>query len=73
MKKSDLVHLVVERAGISESQAETAVDVVLQQLKKRLPPPVATQITGFLEGSGEQDGSSSLGDIAKRADGMFGQ
>lgn len=73
MKKSELVQLVVERAGISEAQAEKAVDVVLQQLKARLPAPVATQIDGFLEGGAEKAGGADLGDIAKRAGGMFGQ
>lgn len=73
MKKSELVQLVVERAGISEGQAEKAVNVVLQQLKTRLPAPVATQIDSFLEGGGGKAGGSDVGDMAKRAGGLLGQ
>lgn len=73
MKKIDLVQLVVERAGISEGQAEKAVNVVLQQLKTRLPAPVASQIVSFIEGGEGQAGGSDVGDMAKRAKGLFGQ
>lgn len=73
MKKSDLVQLVVERAGISPAQAEKAVDVVLQQLRTRLPSPVATQLDSFLEGGEGKAGGADVGDLAKRAGGLFGQ
>lgn len=71
MKKSDLVQLVVERAGIPEDKAETAVNVVLQQLKTRLPAPVGGQIDSLLQGGEGKSGGSDLGDMAKRAGGMF--
>lgn len=71
MKKNELVQLVVERAGISEAQAEKAVNVVLEQLKTRLPAPVASQIDGFLEGGEGKAGGSDMGDMAKRAGGLF--
>ncbi len=73
MKKSELVQVVVERAGISEDQAEKAVNVVLEQLKTRLPAPVAGQIDSFLEGDGGKAGGTDVGDIAKRAGGLFGK
>ncbi len=73
MQKSDLVQLIVNRAGISEGQAETAVNVVLEQLKKRLPAPVASQIDSFLETGQGKAGGSELGDIAKGAKGLFGK
>lgn len=73
MKKNDLVQLVVERAGISEGQAETAVDVVLKQLKARLPAPLAAQIDGFLEGGEGKAEGPGVADIAKRAGGLFGK
>lgn len=69
MKKNDLVQLVVERAGISESQAEKAVEVVLKQLKDRLPAPVASQLDRFLKGDG---GGPDLGDVAKQVGGLLG-
>ena len=73
MQKSDLVQLVAERAGISKGQAETAVDVVLRQLKTRLPAPVATQLDQFLEGDGDGSDGPDLGDIARGAGGLFGK
>jgi hypothetical protein len=73
MKRSDLVQLVVDRAGISQGQADKAVDVVLQQLKTKLPAPVGAQIDNFLEGGEGNAGGSDIGDIAKRAGGIFGK
>lgn len=73
MKRSELVQLVVDRAGISEPQAEKAVNVVLQQLKSRLPAPLAAQMDAFLGDGESQTGGSGLGDMAKRAGGLLGQ
>jgi hypothetical protein len=48
----DIVKLVSERTGISESQALTAVETVVGFLKERLPAPVAGQIDGLLVAHG---------------------
>lgn len=70
MDKNGLVQLVAQRAGISESQASQAVEVVLGQLEDRLPAPVAGQIRGFLR---EDSGTSRLDDVAKGIGGMLGR
>ena len=39
-----LVQLIQERTGISEQQAEQAVDTVVAFLKEKLPEPLAGQL-----------------------------
>jgi hypothetical protein len=45
-----LVQLIQERTGISESQAEQALDTVVAFLKERLPAPIAGQLDGLVKG-----------------------
>jgi hypothetical protein len=63
----ELVNLVVQKTGISESQARTAAETVIGYLKDQLPEPLAGQIDGFLEGDGPVD----IDDIAKGLGGLF--
>lgn len=39
-----VVQLIQERTGISEQQAEQAVDTVVAFLKEKLPEPLASQL-----------------------------
>lgn len=64
-----IVNAVVQRTGISEAQARTAVETVIRHLKDRLPAPVAGQLDNFVGGSG---GSGGVGDAVKGLGGMFG-
>ena len=70
----ELVKQVVERTGISEAQAQTAVTTVLGFLKNRLPEPIAGQLDGFLGGaSGAAGGlAGQAGDLLGGIGGMFG-
>lgn len=68
MNKSELVQMVVQKAGISAPQAEKAIEVVLSQLQAHLPAPVASQLGSVLEG-GAPDTSS----IAKGVSSIFGR
>jgi uncharacterized protein (DUF2267 family) len=63
-----LIKLVAERAGIDESQATKAVEVVIAQLKDRLPEPIAGQLEGLLDGEGGDgpDLGEALGGIGKK-------
>ena len=63
----ELVALVVEKTGLSEKQAESAVEVVIDFLKDKLPPVVGGQIDGLLEGKGD------LGAAASALGGLFGK
>jgi hypothetical protein len=70
----ELVKQVVERTGISEAQAQTAVTTVLGFLKNRLPAPIAGQLDGVLGGaSGAAGGlADKAGDVLGGLGGMFG-
>lgn len=63
----ELVKLVAKKTGLAEDQARMATQVVIDFLKKKLPAPVASQIDGVLQGSG------NVGDMAKGLGGIFGK
>jgi hypothetical protein len=54
--------------GISEQQAQQAVEIVVGFLKDKLPEPLAGQIEGALEGN-----LSGLGDLGDMAGGLLGK
>jgi uncharacterized protein (DUF2267 family) len=58
---------VAEKTGLSKEMAMTAVQVVIDQLKQRLPAPVAGQIDAALAGGGEAGGG-----LSGMAKGLFG-
>lgn len=68
----EIVQQVVQRTGIPEDKARMAVQVVLDQLGKRLPGPIAAQVTAHLGGSGAPAGGG-LGGMAKGLGGMLGK
>ena len=65
----ELVKLVTDKVGISEQQAETAVNVVLDYLKDKLPEPIAGQLDGLIAGD---ESSGSIEDVTKGLGGLFG-
>ncbi len=56
----ELVDLVVKKTGIPRETARTAVEVVLDYLKKKLPAPVGSTIDGFLGGKGDIASAANL-------------
>ena len=56
----ELVKLVSQKANITEDQARTAVTVVLNFVKQKLPAPIASQVDGVLNSSGSTGGLGSL-------------
>ena len=46
----ELVNLVVQKTGISQEDARKAVEVVVNELKSRLPGPIASHVDSFLTG-----------------------
>ena len=64
----DLITQISERTGLSPDQAKSAVDMVVNYLKAKLPGPLAGQLDSVLAGGGGQ-----LGDLAKGLGGMFGR
>lgn len=70
----ELVRQVAERTGISEAQAQTAVNTVLGFLKGRLPEPLAGHLDGFIGGAGgaAAGGLGAAGDLLGGLGGMLG-
>ena len=66
---AQLVQLVVDKTGISEDHARTAVETVLGFLKDRLPGPISSQIDSALSGSG----SGGIGAAAKKVGSLLGK
>jgi len=65
----ELIKLVTQKAGISEAQAQQAVETVMGFLKDKLPAPVASQVEGLLSGGETPD----LGDLGKQLGGLLGK
>lgn len=60
----EVIRLVTNKAGISEDQARTAVEVVINFLKEKLPAPIAGQIESVLgRGGPGQDPLKGLGGV----------
>jgi hypothetical protein len=67
-----LVKMVSDKTGISESQAQQAVNVVLGFLKERLPEPVASQLDAVAGGK-KLDSLGDLGDLGGQLGGLLGK
>ena len=76
----ELVALVSKKTGLNKEQATTAVTIVLDFVKSKLPAPVATQIDSVLSGSGAlgaaanalDDGKIDASDAANLLGGLLG-
>ena len=67
----ELIKRVVEKTGISEDQARSAVNTVTGFLKEKLPAPLAGQIDNVLSGAGGN--LDKLGDAAAKVGNIFGK
>jgi nucleoid DNA-binding protein len=56
----ELVSLVVKKTGLPTETAQTVVKIVLDFLKKKLPPTVGVAIDGFLKGNGQVKAAAGL-------------
>ena len=70
----DIIKTVAERVGISEDQAKQAVEIVVGQLKDRLPGPIGDQLEGLLGGDDGESagGGGDVGDALKGLGGRLG-
>ena len=66
----ELVKRISEKTGISEDQARSAVTVVSNFLKEKLPAPIAGQVDNVLSGAGGM--TDKLGEAAAKAGNIFG-
>ena len=72
----ELINLVVQKTGISQEDARKAVEVVVSELKSRLPGPIASHLDSFISG-GMAGGMNTLageaGEVLKgKLGGLFG-
>jgi hypothetical protein len=59
---NELVKKVTDRVGISEDQAQKAVDIVVSFLKEKLPAPISGQLDSLLgQGGSAADTVKGLG------------
>jgi len=63
-----LVDLVVAKTGLSQDQAQAAVQTVVDHIKSKLPPSIAGQVDALIEG----DGSGIEGEVENLAKGALG-
>lgn len=70
----ELIRQVAERTGISEAQAQTAVNTVLGFIKGRLPEPLAGQLDSFIGGGAAAAGGlgGAAGDVLGGLGGLLG-
>lgn len=56
----ELIDLIVKKTGISETMATTIVNIVVNYLTKKLPAPIATEVTGLLNNDAAIEGAEQL-------------
>ncbi len=66
----ELIKAVSGKAGISESQAKSAIETVVSFLKDKLPGGIGSQVESFLSGNAGKVGDVIDG-IKDKAGGMF--
>jgi uncharacterized protein (DUF2267 family) len=72
----ELINHVAQKTGLSQDDARKAVEVILAELKKRLPLPIANHLDAFMSG-GVSGGVGVLADEASellkgKLGGLFG-
>ncbi len=67
----NLIKMVSEKTGISETQAKTAVETVVSFLKDKMPAGIGGQVETFIKGGGSV--GSIAGNVTDKIDGMFGK
>lgn len=66
----ELVNQVCQKTGISQDQAQQAVQTVIGYLKDKLPGPIGSQLDNVLSGQGGPGGIA--GQAGQALGGMFG-
>lgn len=56
----ELVGLVVKKTGLPKATAQNVVNIVLDFLKKKLPPAVGLTIDSFLSGKGQAAAAADM-------------
>lgn len=67
----EIIKIVAEKTGVSESIAKIAVETVLSQLKDKMPPAIGNQLESYLGEGSKSD--NPLGGLTDALGGMFGK
>lgn len=67
---NELIQRLIDKSGLSEEQASSAMQTVMGFVKEKLPAPVAAQLESVLGGEAAGGG---LGSIGGALGGMFGK
>ena len=70
--KSEIAGLITKKVGISNDQALMAVDVVLNFVKEKLPPTIASELDAVLAGNVDLSDGIGLDDAAGLLGGLLG-
>lgn len=68
----EIIKIVSEKTGMSESQSKVAVETVMTYLKNKLPAGMAGQLDSVLDDNGKGS-DAGLGGLAGKVGGMFGK
>jgi len=68
-----IIKLVSEKAGISETQAKVAVAAVASFLKDKMPGGIGTQVESFIKGGASGAAGDLAGGLKDKIGGMFGK
>jgi hypothetical protein len=66
----ELIKMVSQKVGISESQAKSAVDTIVSFLKDKLPGGLGGQVESFINGNSSSVGNAVDG-LKEKAGGLF--
>lgn len=69
----NLVKMVADKTGISESQARTAVDTVMSFMQDKLPDGVASQVISMLQDDSAGGKDDMMSGLAGKLGGLFGK
>lgn len=72
-RMEDLIQQIVSKTGISEANARSAIETVVNFLKNKLPAPLAGQVDSALSSAGGALGGVDLGNITSGLGGLFGK
>lgn len=71
---NEIIQRLIERTGLPEDKAATAVDTVAGFLKEKLPGPVASQVDSLLGSeSGAGNGQGVMGGMGAGLGNMLGK
>jgi hypothetical protein len=69
----ELIKQIVEKTGIPETAARSAVEMVVKYLKAKLPEPIAAHVDTALGAAAPAIGGLDVGSLAGKIGGLFGK